>query len=271
LIRTWVDLLAVMSQADHDDAGGKGPTHQLNGHFGDPPPGRETFSLGVECGTEQSAVELRQSACSRHAFQELKATSNIMLANPLPIPGMPELELTTAKSRASRSSERLPATVNVSKILVPIDFTRRSEQTIAYGLQLARFWTAKIFFLHVLPGVDEFASLPFYREIYSRFESAEQKQFAAREKAWNELAKLKRQAAALELNGQGTLREGIPQEEVIRVAANVKPDLIVLGSHGYKRLRRLLLGSTAEHVVRHASCPVLIVRSASANPPYGAP
>jgi universal stress protein A len=184
---------------------------------------------------------------------------------------MPEPKSTTVKSRASKSSERFPATVNVSKILVPIDFTGHSEQTIAYGLQLARFWTAKIFFLHVLPRVDEFASLPFYREIYSRFESAEQKHSAAREKAWNELAKLKRQAAALELNGQGTLREGIPQEEVIRVAAAVKPDLIVLGSHGYKRLRRLLLGSTAEHVVRHASCPVLIVRSASADPPNGAP
>jgi nucleotide-binding universal stress UspA family protein len=182
---------------------------------------------------------------------------------------MPEPKSTTVKSLASRNSKRFPTTVNVSKILVPIDFTRRSEQTIAYALQLAQFWTAKIFFLHVLPPVDEFARLPFYREIYSRFVSAEQKHSAAREKAWNELAKLERQAAALELNCQGTLREWIPQEEVIRVAANVKPDLIVLGSHGYKRLRRLLLGSTAEHVARHASCPVLIVRPASADPPDG--
>jgi nucleotide-binding universal stress UspA family protein len=115
-------------------------------------------------------------------------------------------------------------------------------------------------FLHVLPRVDEFASFPFYREIYSRFGSAEQKHRAAREKAWNELAKIAQQAAALELNGKSTLREGIPQEEVIRVAATLKPDLIVLGSHGHKNLRRLLLGSTAEHVVRHAPCPVLVVR-----------
>ena len=72
--------------------------------------------------------------------------------------------------------------------------------------------------------MEEFASFPFYREISSRFGSVEQKHSAAREKAWNELTKLKRQAVALELNGQGTLREGIPQEEVIRVAANVKPE-----------------------------------------------
>ena len=146
---------------------------------------------------------------------------------------MPEPKSTAVKSRTSRSSERFPAGVKVSKILVSIDFTRRSEQTIAYGLQLGRFWAAKIFFLHVLPRVDEFASFPFYREIYSRFGNAEQKHCAAREKAWNELAKLKRQAAALELNGRGTLREGIPQEEVIRVAANVKPDL---NSAGIPRL-----------------------------------
>jgi nucleotide-binding universal stress UspA family protein len=83
-------------------------------------------------------------------------------------------------------------------------------------------------FLHVLPRVEEFAGFPFYREISSRFGSVEQTHSAARGKAWNELAKLKRQAAALELNSRGTLREGIPQEEVIRVAANVKPELIVL-------------------------------------------
>jgi hypothetical protein len=88
---------------------------------------------------------------------------------------MPEPKSTTLKSRMSKSSEPLPAAVKVSKILVSIDFTRRSEQTIAYALQLARFWTPKILFLHVLPRVDEFASFPFYREIYSRFASVEQK------------------------------------------------------------------------------------------------
>ena len=95
---------------------------------------------------------------------------------------MLEKKSTTVKSQISNSSERSPAPVKVSKILVSIDFTRRSEQTIAYALQLARFWTAKILFLHVLPRVDEFASFPFYREIYSRFGSAEQKHRAAREK-----------------------------------------------------------------------------------------
>ena len=147
---------------------------------------------------------------------------------------MPEPKSTAVKSRMPKTPERLSAPVNVSKILVSIDFTRRSAQTIAYGLQLARFWVAKILFLHVLPGVDEFASFPFYREIYSRFASAEQKHSAAREKAWHELAKFERQAAAFELNGQDTLREGIPHEGVIRVAASMRPDLIVLGSHGHK-------------------------------------
>jgi hypothetical protein len=114
---------------------------------------------------------------------------------------MPEPKLTTFRSRTPKSSEQPPAPVKMSKILVAIDFTRRSEQTIGYTLQLARFWTAKISFLHILPRVDEFASCPFYQEIYSN-DSAERKHHAAREKAWNELAKLEGQAAALELNGR---------------------------------------------------------------------
>jgi nucleotide-binding universal stress UspA family protein len=49
---------------------------------------------------------------------------------------------------------------------------------------------------------------------------------------------------------------------IVRVAADAHVDVIVVGSHGRKGLERLLLGSTSEHVVRHAPCPVLVVREA---------
>lgn len=49
---------------------------------------------------------------------------------------------------------------------------------------------------------------------------------------------------------------------ILEVAAEWKPDLIVLGSHGRRGLEKFLLGSVAESVARHAKCSVLIVRSA---------
>jgi nucleotide-binding universal stress UspA family protein len=55
--------------------------------------------------------------------------------------------------------------------------------------------------------------------------------------------------------------KGEPSEEIVRVAAEVDADVIVLATHGRTGLKRLLLGSVAEKVVRHAGCPVFVVRA----------
>jgi nucleotide-binding universal stress UspA family protein len=54
---------------------------------------------------------------------------------------------------------------------------------------------------------------------------------------------------------------GEPGSTILAVAEEIGADLIVMGTHGRTGLRRLLMGSVAEHVVRHASCPVLTVRT----------
>jgi|SRR5438128_2167268 len=56
------------------------------------------------------------------------------------------------------------------------------------------------------------------------------------------------------------LAEGVPDAEIVRLAAEHHCDLIVLGTHGRTGLGRLLMGSVAEMVVRKAPCPVLTIR-----------
>jgi nucleotide-binding universal stress UspA family protein len=56
------------------------------------------------------------------------------------------------------------------------------------------------------------------------------------------------------------VRTGKPFQEIINAARDTRSDVIVLGSHGYTGIRRICLGSTAERVVRHAPCHVLVVR-----------
>jgi nucleotide-binding universal stress UspA family protein len=54
---------------------------------------------------------------------------------------------------------------------------------------------------------------------------------------------------------------GDPASTICRVAGETGADVIILGSHGRTGMSRLFLGSTSEHVVRHAPCPVLVVRA----------
>jgi nucleotide-binding universal stress UspA family protein len=75
---------------------------------------------------------------------------------------------------------------------------------------------------------------------------------------------LEQQANSIEESG-GTvretyLREGRAAEEIVEVAEEIGAGLIVMGSRGHGRLRRALLGSVSDAVVRHAHCPVTIVR-----------
>ena len=76
---------------------------------------------------------------------------------------------------------------------------------------------------------------------------------------------LEQQAKWIEESG-GTvketyLREGRADEEIVEVAEEIGAGLIVLGSRGHGRLRRALMGSVSDAVVRHAHCPVTIVRA----------
>lgn len=61
-------------------------------------------------------------------------------------------------------------------------------------------------------------------------------------------------------------RIGLPANEIVRFAEEESIDLIVMGTHGWTGFRHLILGSTAENVVRTATCPVLTVKSPAGEP-----
>lgn len=56
---------------------------------------------------------------------------------------------------------------------------------------------------------------------------------------------------------------GSPDSRIVETAEQMKPDLLIIGSHGHNRWERLLLGSVSDSVVHHAPCSVLVVRTAA--------
>ncbi len=62
---------------------------------------------------------------------------------------------------------------------------------------------------------------------------------------------------------QARIEEGHPGETLVKVAEEEGADLIVVSTHGRTGLPHVLVGSTAQHVVRHANCPVLVIPRAA--------
>jgi len=85
-----------------------------------------------------------------------------------------------------------------------------------------------------------------------------------RDEAEKLVAKTAERLRAAGFTANTRVEEGDARERILAFAQNWHPDLILLGSHGFRGLDRLLLGSVSEAIARHANCSVEIVRAQSA-------
>lgn len=150
-----------------------------------------------------------------------------------------------------------PAGPHLQRILVPTDLSRPAAQALRYAVPLARQVGGKITLLHVL----EWPVVP--AEVGALM-TDEARLTRGAEEAMADLADA---TVPPELLGRIMVRVGRSYEEISQAALDLKMDLIVQATHGRTGMRRVLLGSTAERVVRHAPCPVLTVPRSSAKPP----
>jgi nucleotide-binding universal stress UspA family protein len=133
-------------------------------------------------------------------------------------------------------------------ILVPTDFSYAADRALSYAVQLARRQRARIALLHVVaPAVVSDAFLTSIR--------TDLPQLA--ELSGEHLARLARRMGIRPKHQ--TVKTGHAAEEILHFAEEVEADLIVIGSRGHGAFERMLIGTTAERVVRQARCPVLVV------------
>jgi len=134
----------------------------------------------------------------------------------------------------------------ITRILVPTDFSRPSEQALAYARSLAQRFGASLHLLHVVnrPLLAEgLAAEAFIDESSDMVEVAQQR--------------LRKQAPDA---ASANVVFGYAAKSIVQHASQLGVDLIVMGSHGRTGIAHILLGSVAEAVVRTAPCPVLTVR-----------
>jgi nucleotide-binding universal stress UspA family protein len=142
----------------------------------------------------------------------------------------------------------------VQRIVCPLDFSRSSNAALRYAASLAGAATARLTVLHV---VDVGADAP---------EPPVQEFFQYRDRLFEHAGRALRESIPPEVRALCAVDElvfvGRPYIEILRLAREQQADLIVMGVHGRSALDLMFFGSTAQHVVRQAVCPVLTIRSA---------
>jgi universal stress protein A len=144
----------------------------------------------------------------------------------------------------------------VRRVLCPTDFSPTADHAAELAAEMAMKFGADLVLLHVIPDLSyplrSFGAVTAYPHL------REELHLRAKEE-------LDKHAATLKAGKPVTteLRDGAAHEAILACAKERGADLIVLGTHGHTGFKHMLLGSTAEKVVRTAACPVLTVRTPS--------
>jgi universal stress protein A len=148
------------------------------------------------------------------------------------------------------------STMQIRTILVPTDFSEYAEYAFPWALQMAAGWQAKLILFHAVVPISPLA---FPDSVYlPELQRMEADILADAEKRMAECVKKAQGSSAIIVETRVVVGE--PVSEICQAVRREEADLVIMGSHGRTGLAHVLLGSVAERVIRHASCPVLVAR-----------
>jgi nucleotide-binding universal stress UspA family protein len=139
-----------------------------------------------------------------------------------------------------------------SRILLATDGSEEAELAATTAADLAKSTDSELHVIHV--GETPLVYHPERHGYRAEYEEHERE---ARQLLAAQVERIKGAGATV---AQAHLRMGRADEEIVDLAQSIGAGLIVMGSRGRGRIRRALMGSVSESVVRHAHCPVTIVR-----------
>ena len=156
--------------------------------------------------------------------------------------------LTVHASVTSRTSVN-PSRMSLSRLLVATDFSVSSKAALRTAVVLAKRLNARVVLVHAAEPSGSLQSGPLRIDEFSRKRYARQ------------LQRIISASRADEVSTDEVVITGNPVEVILGQAKQQKVDLIIVGTHGRRGMKRHMLGSVAEGVVRGAACPVLVVRT----------
>ena len=145
--------------------------------------------------------------------------------------------------------------VDVRKIFLATDFSKISSKATDFAMELKKAFGCQLIVLHVFDDSVLEMPAPYYfmpqadHWWQEKSEKLRQKGKAALDQECRRLGEV-----------TGHFLKGKPGPEIVDYCKEQQADLIVMGSHGFSGLDRLFLGSVSRYVLKHAHCPVLLVK-----------
>ena len=142
-----------------------------------------------------------------------------------------------------------------SRILAAVDGSSVAERALQAAVELSKKYNSKLIIVHVVlrrfyavtpSEAGVLATTVFVKEVESEGKAI--------------VSKSEEFVKASGVEYECKLLQGVPADEIVKVAEQEKVDLIVIGSRGLAEVRAFLLGSVSDRVNHHAKCPVLIVK-----------
>jgi nucleotide-binding universal stress UspA family protein len=140
-------------------------------------------------------------------------------------------------------------------VLVPCDFSQTALNAFSFALDVAERSEAVIHLVHVIdvPTVYDAAfvpAMPVDTTVYNDLEA----------KAGEEFRKIIDKHRSSGIHMEAKLAYGSPEKVLLDYIQTAGIDVVIMGSHGARGLRELLIGSTAEKIIRHATVPVMVIK-----------
>jgi nucleotide-binding universal stress UspA family protein len=167
--------------------------------------------------------------------------------------------LVVREKRQGSPNERVQkGPLQVRKILVPLDFSEASRLGLEYALSFAQEFHATVVLFHSV-FVTAYLLGNAYTAHHIPLPITTQTDYARAE-----MEKLRETIARKGGDVETKLALGSPVEQMAKYITKAGIDLIITSTHGRSGLRRVFIGSTAERIVRYATCPVLVVPNRAA-------
>lgn len=152
--------------------------------------------------------------------------------------------------------------ITIDQVICATDFSEIANRSLSFGIPLAQHFQASLCACHVLfipRSATMFGDVPLYTD-------------SRREQLKNDAQiQLRKLTDGLPVPCEAVVAEGNVADEIARLAEDRNAGLVIVATHGASGVKRLVLGSVTERLIRIASCPLLVLTATAQEAPAGEP